>query len=80
VASVALGGNQAEMSDASQLPEHVRRAIYGEMTAEEKCEACDKSLNNWCAAGRLPAPWQEVMAYHRCARLPAPRLRLDARI
>ena len=29
------------------LPEHVRRAIYGEMTPEEKRVACDKSMNNW---------------------------------
>ena len=30
-----------------ELPEYIRRAIYGELTLEEKRAAVDKSLNNW---------------------------------
>ena len=35
------------MVQGSELPDHVRRAIYGEMSLEEKRAACDKSMNNW---------------------------------
>lgn len=34
------------MSDAV-VPEYIRRAIYGEMTLEEKRAAVDKSTTNW---------------------------------
>ena len=34
------------MGDAP-LPEYLRRAIYGEMSLEEKRAALDKSTNNW---------------------------------
>ena len=30
-----------------ELPEYVRRAIYGEVSLEEKRAALDKSTNNW---------------------------------
>ena len=30
-----------------ELPDSIRRAIYGEMTLEEKRAAVDKSMNNW---------------------------------
>jgi len=46
----------------TQLPEHVRRAIYGEMSMEEKREACDQSLNNWCAAW----PTSSVCDWRKC--------------
>jgi hypothetical protein len=42
------------MSGVTQLPEHVRRAIYGETTEDEKRQACNKSLSNWCAASNAP--------------------------
>eukprot|EP00308_Calcidiscus_leptoporus_P003146 CAMPEP_0119378386 /NCGR_PEP_ID=MMETSP1334-20130426/48102_1 /TAXON_ID=127549 /ORGANISM="Calcidiscus leptoporus, Strain RCC1130" /LENGTH=103 /DNA_ID=CAMNT_0007397571 /DNA_START=210 /DNA_END=521 /DNA_ORIENTATION=+ len=32
---------------SNSLPEHVRRAIYGEQTAEEKRQAYEGSLANW---------------------------------
>ena len=35
------------MVDGSELPEYIRRAIYGEMTLEEKRAAVDASTNNW---------------------------------
>ena len=34
-------------SQGADLPEYIRRAIYGEMTVEEKRAAVDKSMNNW---------------------------------
>ena len=35
------------MVTGGELPEDVRRAIYGEMSLEEKRAACDRSMNNW---------------------------------
>jgi hypothetical protein len=35
------------MSQGAELPDYIRRAIYGEMTLEEKRSAVDKSMNNW---------------------------------
>ena len=35
------------MAHGGELPNYVRRAIYGEMTLEEKRAAVDKSTNNW---------------------------------
>lgn len=35
------------MVDGNELPDYIRRAIYGEMSIEEKRAECDKSMNNW---------------------------------
>ena len=38
---------QRAQHPGSELPEYVRRAIYGEMTLDEKRAALDQSTNNW---------------------------------
>ena len=35
------------MAQGGDLPDFVRRAIYGEVTLEEKRAALDTSMNNW---------------------------------
>lgn len=35
------------MAQGGDIPENVRRAIYGEMSLEEKRAEVDKSTNNW---------------------------------
>lgn len=50
-AAVAAGRARARrfimVVPGGELPEYVRRAIFGEMTLEEKRAAVDKSTNNW---------------------------------
>ena len=56
------------MVEGAELPDFVRRAIYGEITLEEKRAALDTSTRNW---------WREYAARKNLERVSRTQVRLE---